>query len=83
MWPEHQDLVFSFKMALRSALRVIRGMRKSLTDEQQDRVAEMMVEDLRRRNWGHIGAGGNVRHVPPGLANPRGRRRHSPAANPR
>jgi hypothetical protein len=51
MWTERQDLIFSFKMALRSALRVLRGMRKSLTDEQQDRVAEMMVEDLRRQNW--------------------------------
>jgi hypothetical protein len=30
---------------------MIRGMRKSLTDEQQDRVAEMMVEDLQRQNW--------------------------------
>ena len=51
MSTERQDLVFSFKMALRSALSVIRGMRKTLTDEQQDRVAEMMVEDLRRQNW--------------------------------
>jgi hypothetical protein len=51
MWTERQDLVFSFKMALRNALKVLRGMRKSLTDEQQDRVAEMMVEDLRRQNW--------------------------------
>jgi hypothetical protein len=38
-------------MALRSALTILHGMRKSLTDEQQDRVAEMMVEDLRRQNW--------------------------------
>jgi hypothetical protein len=50
MWTERRDRVLSFKMALRSALRVIRGMRKSLTDEQQDRVAEMMVEDLPRQN---------------------------------
>jgi hypothetical protein len=38
-------------------------MRKSLTDEQQDRVAEMMVEDLRRQNWkiekGPPGEGGS------------------------
>jgi hypothetical protein len=26
-------------------------MRKSLTDEQQDRVAETMIEELRRQNW--------------------------------
>jgi hypothetical protein len=38
-------------MALRNALGLIRGTRKSMTNEQQDRVAEMMVEDLRRRNW--------------------------------
>jgi hypothetical protein len=41
MWADHQDLVFSFKIALRNALKVLRGMRKSLTNEQQDRVAEM------------------------------------------
>jgi hypothetical protein len=51
MWTDQQDLAFSFKMALRRALSVLRGMRKSLTDEQQDRVAEMMIEHLRRQNW--------------------------------
>jgi hypothetical protein len=63
MWTERKDLVFSFKMALPGALRVIRGMRKSLTDEQQDSVAEMMIEDLRRQNWkiekGPRGEGGS------------------------
>jgi hypothetical protein len=63
MWTDRQDLIFSFKMALHSALSVIRGMRKTLTDEQQDPVAEMMVEDLGRQNWkiekGPPGEGGS------------------------
>jgi hypothetical protein len=42
---------FSFKMALRRALSVLRGMSKTLTNEQQDRVAEMMIEHLRQHNW--------------------------------
>jgi hypothetical protein len=46
MWTNQQDLIFSSKMALRGALSVLRGMRKSLTNEQQD-----VVEDLRRQNW--------------------------------
>ncbi len=63
MWSDRQDLVFSFKMALRDALSVIRGMRRSLTDEQQQRVAEMMVEHLLKQNWkiekGPQGEGGS------------------------
>jgi hypothetical protein len=51
MWTDQQDLVFWFKMALRRALSVLHGMRKSLSDEQQDRVAELMIEHLRQHNW--------------------------------
>jgi hypothetical protein len=32
MWTDQQDLAFSFKMALRRALSVLRGMSKTLTD---------------------------------------------------
>jgi hypothetical protein len=50
-------------MALRRALSVLRGMRKTMTDEQQDRVAEMMIEHLRQQNWriekGPPGEGGS------------------------
>jgi hypothetical protein len=63
MWTDQQDLVFSFKMALREALSVIRGMRRSLTEDQQQRVAEMMVDHLERQNWkferGPAGDGGS------------------------
>jgi len=51
MLSERQTLVFTVRMGLRQALMNIRGMRRELTAEQQERVAETIVEMLETHNW--------------------------------
>jgi hypothetical protein len=51
MWSKRETLQFSVKLGLRKGLSRIRGMRRSLTDEQQDRVADAIVEHLELSNW--------------------------------
>jgi hypothetical protein len=48
---ERRDFVFTVRMVLRHGLSAIRGMRKELTAEQQERVAETIVEMLETHNW--------------------------------
>jgi hypothetical protein len=48
---ERQTLVFTVRMGLRQGLMNIRGMRPELTVEQQERVAETIVEMLETHNW--------------------------------
>jgi hypothetical protein len=51
MWSKAESLRFSVKLGLRKGLKLIRGMRRALTDDEQDRVARVIVEDLERGNW--------------------------------
>jgi hypothetical protein len=51
MLSERQTLVFTVRMGLRQGLMNIRGMRRELTVEQQERVAETIVEMLETHNW--------------------------------
>jgi hypothetical protein len=46
MWSKRESLQFTVKLGLRKGLRLIRGMRRSLTDDEQDRVAHAIVEHL-------------------------------------
>jgi hypothetical protein len=51
MWTTAQDLRFCVKMGLWKGLARIRGMRRALTDDEQDTVAKEIVEHLELCNW--------------------------------
>jgi hypothetical protein len=51
MWTPVENLRFSVKLGLRRGLRLVRGMRRLLTDDDQEIVARAIVDDLERSNW--------------------------------
>jgi hypothetical protein len=51
MWTKIDDLRFSVKMGRRKGLARIRGLRRALTDDEQDTVAKAIVEHLELSNW--------------------------------
>jgi hypothetical protein len=54
MWKdpsERTNFVFMVKIGLRRALSLIRGTKKSLTEDQQQCVAETIVHELESYNW--------------------------------
>jgi hypothetical protein len=54
MWKdprERKTFVFMVRMGLRNGLSLIRGMKKSLDEDQQKRVAETIVHELETTNW--------------------------------
>ena len=51
MWSKRETLQFTIKLGLRKGLALIRGMRRSLTDDEQDRVADTIVKHLELSNW--------------------------------
>jgi hypothetical protein len=51
MWSKADDLRLSVVMGLRQGLRLIRGMRRALTEEEQHKIAGAIVEHLERSNW--------------------------------
>jgi hypothetical protein len=51
MWTKTDDLRVSVVMGLRDGLRLIRGMRRALTEEEQHKIAGKIVEHLERNNW--------------------------------
>ena len=46
-WTAADEFLFSIKMGLRKGLALVRGMRRSLTDAEQDLVSRTIVEQLR------------------------------------
>jgi hypothetical protein len=66
MWSTAEDLRFCVKMGLRKGLARIRGMRRSLTDDEQDTIAKEIVEHLALSNW-KIEAGPPLGGHGPGL----------------
>jgi hypothetical protein len=51
MWTRADELRLSVVMGLRAGLKLIRGMRRSLTEEEQHKIAKAIVEHLERSNW--------------------------------
>jgi hypothetical protein len=51
MWSSSDDLRLSVVMGLRKGLSLIRGMRRSLTEDEQHKVATAVVEHLESTNW--------------------------------
>lgn len=51
MWTKTQELAFDIMMGLRTGLRLVRGMRRSMTEEEQQRISGAIAEHLDRCNW--------------------------------
>jgi hypothetical protein len=51
MWGKAEELRLSVVMGLRKGLRLIRGMRRSLSEEEQHKIAAAIVEHLEQSNW--------------------------------
>jgi len=51
MWSKADDLRLSVVMGLRKGLSLIRGMRRSLTEDEQHKVSTAVVEHLESTNW--------------------------------
>jgi hypothetical protein len=51
VWTEADELRLSVGMGLRQGLRLIRGMRRSLTEDEQRKIAGAIVEHLEAHNW--------------------------------
>jgi hypothetical protein len=51
MWSKRETLQFTIKLGLRKGFALIRGMRRSLSDAEQDRVAGAIVAHLELTNW--------------------------------
>jgi hypothetical protein len=51
MWGKADELRLSVLMGLRKGLSLIRGMRRSLTDDEQHKVADAIVKHLEKNNW--------------------------------
>jgi hypothetical protein len=49
-WSTADELRFCIRMGLRKGLALVRGMRRALTEEEQDRVAGEIAADL-QRGW--------------------------------
>jgi hypothetical protein len=68
MWTRAERTGPCCQMGLRSGLRVIRGMRRSLTEDEQHKVASAIVQRLESANW-KIGKGppseGHGQHIIP------------------
>jgi hypothetical protein len=58
MWTKAQDLRFGVMMGLRKGLRLVRGMRRALTEDEQHKVADAIDEHLESTNW-------KIEHGPP------------------
>jgi hypothetical protein len=50
MWSKADELRLSVVMGLRQGLRLIRGMRRALTEDEQDKVAGAIVKHLEQSN---------------------------------
>jgi hypothetical protein len=50
-WTRADDLRLSVVMGLRAGLRRIRGMRRSLTEDEQHKVVDAIVAHLESTNW--------------------------------
>jgi hypothetical protein len=51
MWGKADDLRLGVVMGLRKGLKLIRGMRRSLTEDEQHKIADAIVAHLEQSNW--------------------------------
>jgi hypothetical protein len=58
MWSTADDVRFSVTLGLRKGLKLVRGMRRALTEDEQTKVTRAIVDHLELSNW-------NFEHGPP------------------
>jgi hypothetical protein len=51
MWGKADELRLSVLMGLRRGLSLVRGMRRSLSEDDQHKIAGAIVEHLEQSNW--------------------------------
>jgi hypothetical protein len=51
MWSVTENLRFSVMLGLRKGLALIRGARRTFTEDEQKKIAAAIVDDLQRSNW--------------------------------
>jgi hypothetical protein len=51
MWGKADELRLSVLMGLRKGLSLVRGKRRSLTEDEQHKIAGAIVEHLEESNW--------------------------------
>jgi hypothetical protein len=51
MWTVDDELRFTVLMGLRSGLKRCRGVRRALTEDEQEKVAGIIVEEIASHNW--------------------------------
>jgi hypothetical protein len=51
MWTTSDSLRLTVVMGLRKGLKLCRGMRRALTEDEQHKVAGAIVEHLESHNW--------------------------------
>jgi hypothetical protein len=51
MWTTRQLFQFSVRLGLRKGLKLIHGARRIFMEDEQDKIAGTIVEDLERSNW--------------------------------
>ena len=51
MWSKTENLRFSVMLGLRKGLALIRGARRTFTEEEQKKIAAAIVDYLERSNW--------------------------------
>ena len=50
-WTSRDDLRLAIRMGLGKGLALVRGMRRTMTEEEQDRVAEAIADHLKLANY--------------------------------
>jgi hypothetical protein len=51
MWTLDDELRLTVLMGLRSGLKLCRGMRRALTEDEQKKIARVIVEEIASQNW--------------------------------
>jgi hypothetical protein len=51
MWTKEDELRLTIVMGLRNGLKRCRGMRRALTEDEQTKVASIIVEEIASQNW--------------------------------
>jgi hypothetical protein len=69
MWSAAENLRFTIMLGLRKGLALIRGARRTFSEDEQQKIAAAIVDDLERSNWrfeqGPALEGHGQRIVPP------------------
>jgi hypothetical protein len=51
MWTTADELRLTVLMGLRGGLKLCRGMRRALTEDEQKKIARVVVDEIASQNW--------------------------------